>query len=495
MASFSLRVEGTRFRDGQNREVTLRGINVSGDAKLPARPDQSSHIKEGFFNGDNVSFVGRPFPLDDAHTHFARLKRWGYNTIRYVFTWEAVEHEGPGRYDEEWIQHTIEVIRVAKSYGFYIFMDPHQDVWSRFTGGSGAPMWTIYACGLDPQKFAVTQAALVQNTWSDPAKFPRMIWATNYTRIAAQTIFTLFFAGKDFAPKAIIDGKNIQDYLQGHFIAACRHIAQRIHEAGDLENSVVIGWESMNEPNKGFIGWKDLSVIPADLNMKKGPIPSGWQAILTGSGRSVEEETWDFGNLGPYKAGTELIDPQGQICWLTSEADRYGWKRDPEWRLGECLWAQHGVWDPSNDTLLRKDYFARHPTSGEDIDMEFFTNHYFLDHWCAFSGAIRSVFPNSIMFCQSQPFEVPPKIKGTKDDDPNMVYAAHFYDGITLITKKWSVEVTPVVPLPTDCRQESCMECRRSWYYAREIFDPSLCCQDRRERHPQLLSRSARCHA
>lgn len=128
MAALRLLVVGTNFRDGHDREVILHGINVAGDAKFPFRPDQSSYDPEDFFDGDNVSFVGRPFPLEDAHTHFARLKRWGYNTIRYVFTWEAIEAKGPGIYDEEWIQHTISVLRVAKEYGFYVFMDPHQDV-------------------------------------------------------------------------------------------------------------------------------------------------------------------------------------------------------------------------------------------------------------------------------------------------------------------------------------------------------------------------------
>jgi hypothetical protein len=72
--------------------------------------------------------VNRPFSLDDAATHFTRLRAWGYNTIRYVFTWEAIEHAGPGKYDEAWIDHTISILRKAKEYGFYIFMDPHQDV-------------------------------------------------------------------------------------------------------------------------------------------------------------------------------------------------------------------------------------------------------------------------------------------------------------------------------------------------------------------------------
>jgi len=33
-------------------------------------------------------------------------------------------------------------------------------------------------------------------------------------------MFTLFFAGRDFAPKLLVQGQNIQDFLQGHFIAA-----------------------------------------------------------------------------------------------------------------------------------------------------------------------------------------------------------------------------------------------------------------------------------
>lgn len=132
MAGFRLTIENGSFRDVHGRQITLRGINVAGDAKYPNIPEQPSHIGENFFDGDNVKFTGRPFPKEEAHLHFSRLKRFGYNTIRYVFTWEAIEARGPGIYDEEWIQHTIDVLRVAKSYGFYIFMDPHQDVVSGF---------------------------------------------------------------------------------------------------------------------------------------------------------------------------------------------------------------------------------------------------------------------------------------------------------------------------------------------------------------------------
>ncbi|KKK27195.1 glycosyl hydrolase [Aspergillus rambellii] len=440
MSSLRLRIDGRTFKDPQNREITLRGINVAGDAKYPKTPDIPSYVSDGFFDTDNVSFVGRPFSLDDAHTHFSRIRKWGFNTIRYLFTWEAIEHEGPGKYDDEWISFTIEVLRIAKHYQFYIFLDPHQDLWSRLSGGSGAPGWTLYAAGLNPKGFKKTQAALVQNTWDNPAEFPKMIWSTNYTRLVCQTIFTLFWGGRDFAPKAIIDGVNIQDYLQDHYIAACKYFAQKIHDAGDLESKVIIGWESINEPHRGLIGIQDISIVPPDQQLQLGTSPTAFQAMLTGSGRACEVPTWGFGGFGPYQTGRELIDPEGESAWLPATYDdtKYGWKRDPGWKLGECIWAQHGVWDPSSDQLLQKDYFSKKPRTGEPLDYDKFTNTYFLEHWRAYSAAIRSVWPGSIMLCQPPVMEIPPDLKGSIDDDPNMVHAVHFYDGLTLMSKHWN---------------------------------------------------------
>ncbi|KAG6086540.1 hypothetical protein E4U30_005293 [Claviceps sp. LM220 group G6] len=440
MASFRLTIEDGQFRDGHGRQVVLRGINVAGDAKLPSEPNRPSHISEGFFDGDSVKFHERPFSNKDAPIHFARLKRYGFNTIRYIFTWEAIESAGPGIYDEVFIQHTIEILRLAKSYGFFVFMDPHQDVWSRFTGGSGAPMWTLYACGLNPRSFAATEAAIVQNTYPNPDDFPKMIWSTNYHRLAAGTMFTLFFAGKDFAPKCIIDDMNIQDYLQDHFCNACAHLAKRIHEAGDLEDDPVVGWESMNEPNRGMVGYVDLTITAKDNPLKKGTCPTMWQTFLTGMGRACEIDTWEMGGLGPYKTGRSLVDPRGQIAWLPEDYDdsRYGWKRHPGWKLGQCLWAQHGVWDTSTDTILKKHYFSVNPRTGKIIDYPEFTNSYFMDFWRHYSRSCRAHHKNCIMLMQYPTLELPPEIKGTEDDDPMMAFTPHFYDGITLMTKHWN---------------------------------------------------------
>jgi hypothetical protein len=169
-----------------------------------------------------------------------------------------------------------------------------------------------------------------------------MIWGTNYTRLLSETVFTLFFGGKIFAPKCTIDNKNIQDYLQEHFLNAVGALGKRISDAGELYDSCVIGWDSMNEPGEGLIGQRDIGVVPSDRQLKKGNTASPIQGMRLGMGQKQEVDVWDFGGLGPKKNGTKVIDPQGRKLWLSAEDEatrgggKWGWKRGEEWEMGMC---------------------------------------------------------------------------------------------------------------------------------------------------------------
>jgi len=118
-----------------------------------------------------------------------------------------------------------------------------------------------------------------------------MIWPTNYQKLAAATMFTLFFGGKDFAPNFQIAGIQIQDYLQDHYIQSMLQIVKRL-----AKYDHVIGYDSLNEPSNGWIGNLDLRVNSGKL--KLGEMPTPWQSILLGDGRQQEVEIWKMWKLG-----------------------------------------------------------------------------------------------------------------------------------------------------------------------------------------------------
>lgn len=138
----------------------------------------------------------------------------------------AIIWNDSGIYDEKFIDSLIELIDLMPKYGIKCFIDPHQDCWSRFSGGSGAPGWTFEAAGLDLRKFKATGAAYVHNTNQEAGDSPPMVWPTNYTKLAASTMFTLFWAGDTFAPNKMYQGEPIQQFLQNRYFACYNHLAQ-----------------------------------------------------------------------------------------------------------------------------------------------------------------------------------------------------------------------------------------------------------------------------
>lgn len=343
-----LSIRHGHFVDLQGRVQILRGVNLGGASKLPygyAHRDEIVPLPDAQFFSGSVSFVNRPFPLQDADVHFARLRRWGLTFVRLVVTWEAIEHEGPGIYDHAYLQYIRALVDKAGAYGILVYIDPHQDVWSRWTGGDGAPLWTMEAVGLEPRHFEATKAALcVETCGKRVSQFPKMIWPTNYFKLAAATMFTLFYGGARFAPSCHVNGVQVQEYLQSHYLDAMAQLAESLK---GLKN--VVGFGPMNEPSYGYIGVKDLSKCFQQGELKYDFAPTPFQGMCLGESIPQVVGRWSNGFMQHVLGrpdSKELVDPRGTRAWKQTH---------------RCIWKDEGVWKMDAEgqpKLLRPDYFA-----------------------------------------------------------------------------------------------------------------------------------------
>jgi len=402
------------FIDQNKRKTFFRGVNLGGSSKVPFNPDGATYKKDGFFDHLKISFVDRPFPISKANEHFERLNKWGFNFLRLITTWEAIEHFGPGIYDEEYLDYFEEIVKVANQYDFTIFIDPHQDVWSRFTGGDGAPGWTLELAGFDLRNLHPSGAAFVHNVHGDP--YPKMVWPTNYQKLAAATMFTLFFGGRDFAPTFNIAGIQIQDFLQDHYIKSVLKIVERLKPYNH-----VIGYDSLNEPSNGWIGHPDIREHHSQL--KLGEMPTPWQSMLLGDGREQEVEIWKLWMLGLRLTNWKSLNHAGIRAWQKGT---------------DCLWKQQGVWtadDKDNPVLINPYYFSE--VNGEKVD---FSNQYLKPFINKFSTEVRKIDQDAVIFIEGVP-ELPLPVF-TDEDARNIVNSTHWYDSVTLVTKNFNPNYT-----------------------------------------------------
>jgi len=404
------------FVDDEGRTLILRGCNLGGDCKTPYRPRNELPTREEFYDYGHARFTGRPFTEAEAPEHLDRLVRWGFNVVRLLVTWEGLQPAEPGKYDEAYYDYVERIAALTNERGLRMFIDPHQDVWSRWTGGDGAPAWTLDLAGFEPRNLHRSGAAYVHEEAGDP--YPRMLWSSNYSRLATATMFTLFFAGDDFAPHLKMDGQDARGFLQGHYIDAIARLAGRL-----AKYNAVIGIDSLNEPSDGFIGLGDLSRMERSM-AKNGPIPTPFEGMMAASGYPVEVDVYGLKGLSQGVVGRTTLGEHGVSAWKKGS---------------ECVWLREGVWDLScgKPVLLKPDYFSA--VRGKKPD---FVSGYLKPFARRVGEAVSKASGTGryLLFIETVPNAGVPTWNSVDTRETGMagaVNATHWYDGVTLFLKRW----------------------------------------------------------
>ncbi len=197
-----IRVEGMKFVDNYGRTRIFSGMNVV---------DKKDY---------DVNNPGYGYPADQFP--FEEFRARGYDIIRLGFTWCAME-PFPGKYNEKLISNLCDFLDKCEEYGIYAYLDCHQDVYSSYCYGDGAPRWATITDKYKPTK-------------------PIAVWAEPYFYGKA-----CFRAFDNFWNNVPYNRKGLQDYYADMW----KHVAEAVKDKPAL-----FGFDFFNEPFPGADGGK-----------------------------------------------------------------------------------------------------------------------------------------------------------------------------------------------------------------------------------------------
>lgn len=211
--------DGKWVYDKTGRVLMLYGTNVSEWSKY----GEACRKQEKEYKG----YKGPCYLPRQTQEHFKKLKKWGFNFVRFLIFWAAIEPE-PGRIDFGYLEKVLERVRWLEELGIYVLIDMHQDRFAEMFLGDGAPRWAAeFASGVTEYK----------NT-HEPYLDPVVIKA-----------FDAFWQNKIYPETGL--------GLQDHFALAWKVVAEVFRN-----EKHVVGYDILNEP---FPGLKDIKTFEAEI--------------------------------------------------------------------------------------------------------------------------------------------------------------------------------------------------------------------------------------
>lgn len=269
--------------------------------------------------------TGAPFPSWLTAADFQNIASWGFNSVRYIVSWEFLEPQS-GVYDEDYVRGVVERIGWARSAGLLVIVDMHQDLYARRYMGNGTPEWAILDDGIPFQ-----------------AGTP---WYVNYLAPAVERAFDSFWT----------DRAGIQD----HFDRAWAHLARAL-----TGEEAVVGYDLLNEPFPGSdVNLADFdrtrlqpfyekllgAILAADPDHIALVEPNAMRTNLYGASGFPSEISFSEGLLGHMAYAPHFYDPNttatlaydGNRTRLDSEIRALG---SDAARIGLPLWVgEWSVW-------------------------------------------------------------------------------------------------------------------------------------------------------
>jgi uncharacterized membrane protein HdeD (DUF308 family) len=226
---------GSWFNDDQGRYLLFRGVNFASRTKMaPYLPIAPLETK-------NLSQLNLKQEIKSVEPELDRLKELGFNIVRLLISWKAIEPRPNSNLDEllpegkQYLTLIKEIIDELHARNLYVFLDFHQDIAHELYGGDGFPDWAL--------------ATDREHKLPDPSDLRDKKWMIKYvTNKSVKNTLTSFWRND----LTHIDGENklehfpVRTHLEKTIGQTAKFFRSLNNGAG---HPAILGIEPFNEPN------------------------------------------------------------------------------------------------------------------------------------------------------------------------------------------------------------------------------------------------------
>jgi uncharacterized membrane protein HdeD (DUF308 family) len=226
---------GSWFNDDQGRYLLFRGVNFASRTKMaPYLPIAPLETKK-------LSQLNLKEEIKSVEPELDRLKELGFNIVRLLISWKAIEPQPNSNLDEllpegkQYLTLVKEIIDELHARNLYVFLDFHQDIAHERYGGDGFPDWAL--------------ATDREHKLPDPSDLRDKKWMIKYvTNKSVKNTLTSFWRND----LTHIDGENklehfpVRTHLEKTIGQTAKFFRSLNNGAG---HPAILGIEPFNEPN------------------------------------------------------------------------------------------------------------------------------------------------------------------------------------------------------------------------------------------------------
>lgn len=259
--------------DAQGRFVLLRGVNLNtiGD----------------YWQANPAIPATAPYESD----HFRIMASYGFNVVRLLFNWSAVEPVR-GEYSYEYIGLIRQAVEDAAAQGIYVLLDMHQDAYSKYIatpsevdcehpgkGWDGAPEWATITNGESTCTVGGSRESAPAayhswgNFWNNTDGIRDACMAA-WQEVVRATAGNEYVLGYDVINEPALGNGDLSDQLNkynNYLKALVRAIRSAEQESGGYEHifffETTVGWNGEQIPSTpAFHFTQDQNIVFAPHN-------------------------------------------------------------------------------------------------------------------------------------------------------------------------------------------------------------------------------------